>query len=240
MLNDEVKSEGISAESPRRGSGVAFVYETLKAEIIQLTLAPGSTIDESQLAVRFSLSRTPVREAMVRLAAEGLITTLPNRATMVSHIDFLNLPHFFDALTLMYRVTTRLAAANHASADLTHVLALRDAYEAAVEARDVVAMITVNRDFHVAIAEAGGNRYYRDLFARLLDEGMRILRLYYSSFNDVLPRQYANEHDEMIAAITARDVDRADQLARAHADQIVRQIRSYISADARPNASLAL
>ena len=240
MLNDEVKGDAASAEGPRRGSGVAFVYETLKAEIIQLRLTPGSTIDESQLAVRFNLSRTPIREAMVRLAAEGLITTLPNRATMVSHIDFLNLPHFFDALTLMYRVTTRLAAANHAPTDLAPILALRDAYEAAVEARDVVAMITVNRDFHVAIAEAGGNRYYRDLFARLLDEGMRILRLYYSSFNDVLPRQYANEHDEMIAAITARDVDRADQLAAAHADQIVRQIRSYISADVRPNAGLAL
>ena len=101
-------------------------------------------------------------------------------------------------------------------------------------------MITVNRDFHMAIAEAGGNRYYRDLFARLLDEGLRILRLYYSSFNDVLPRQYVSEHDEMIAAIAARDPDRADRLAAAHADQIVRQIRSYITAETRTNAGLAL
>lgn len=239
MPKDEANGEA-APEGPRRGSGVAHVYETLKAEIIQLRLAPGSTIDESHLAARFGLSRTPIREAMVRLAAEGLIVTLPNRATVVSHIDFLNLPHFFDALTLMYRVTTRLAAANHAADELPPILALRDAYGAAVEARDVVAMITVNRDFHVAIAEAGGNRYYRDLFARLLDEGMRILRLYYSSFNDVLPRQYADEHDAILAAIAARDVEGADRLAGAHADQIVRQIRSYISADIRPNAGLAL
>lgn len=240
MPRMKARSEAEMPEGPRRGSGVAHVFETLKAEIIELKLAPGSTIDESQLAARFNLSRTPIREAMVRLAAEGLITTLPNRATIVSQIDFLNLPHFFDALTLMYRVTTRLAAANHAPADIPGIRAHQARYEEAVEARDVVAMITVNRDFHVAIAKAGGNRYYVDLFARLLDEGLRILRLYYSSFNDMLPRQYVNEHDEMIGAIIARDVDRADRLAAAHADQIVRQIRSYISADNRPSNGLAL
>jgi DNA-binding GntR family transcriptional regulator len=243
MPKDEGRAEGAPEgpqEGPRRGSGVSHVYETLKAEIIQLRLAPGSTIDESQLAARFHLSRTPIREAMVRLAAEGLITTLPNRATVVSHIDFLGLPHFFDALSLMYRVTTRLAAMSRRDEDVAAIRACQAAYRAAVEARDVVAMITVNRDFHLAIAEAGGNRYYRDLFARLLDEGMRILRLYYRSFNDQLPRQYVGEHDEMIEAIEAGDVDRADRLAAAHADQIVRQIRSYISADSRPSAALAL
>lgn len=240
MAQAATKPEGEPTEGPRRGSGVAHVFEILKSEIIELKLAPGSTIDESQLATRFNLSRTPIREAMVRLAAEGLITTLPNRATIVSQIDFLNLPHFFDALTLMYRVTTRLAAANHGPADLTAIRALQDRYSHAVEARDVVAMITVNRDFHVAIARAGGNRYYVDLFARLLDEGLRILRLYYSSFNDVLPRQYVTEHDDMIAAIVARDMALADQLAARHADQIVRQIRSYISADNRPSAAMPL
>ncbi len=240
MPRAKARTDAAAPEGPRRGSGAAHVYETLKTEIIQLTLAPGSTIDESQLAGRFSLSRTPIREAMVRLAAEGLIVTLPNRATIVSHIDFLNLPQFFDALTLMYRVTTRLAAANHGPTDIAAIRDLQARYVAAVEARDVVAMITVNRDFHLAIARAGGNPYYGDLFARLLNEGLRILRLYYSSFNDVLPRQYAEEHDEMIAAIAARDVERADRTASAHADQIVRQIRSYISADTRTNAGLGL
>ncbi|MCC7320921.1 MAG: GntR family transcriptional regulator [Rubellimicrobium sp.] len=228
------------ADSPRRGAGVAHVFETLKAEIIDLRLAPGSTIDESQLAQRFNLSRTPIREAMVRLAAEGLITTLPNRATIVSQIDFLNLPQFFDALTLMYRVTTRLAAANHRPEALDRIRDLQARYGAAVEARDVVGMITVNRDFHVAIAQAGGNRYFTDLFARLLDEGLRILRLYYSSFNDDLPRQYVQEHDAMIAAIAARDLALADRLAAAHADQIVRQIRAFITADDRPGSALHL
>ncbi|MBF2713541.1 GntR family transcriptional regulator [Agrobacterium vitis] len=232
----------VDTEKPihRRGYGVSTVYETLRNEIIELTLAPGSPVDEQQLSDRFSLSRTPIREALVRLAAEGLITTLTNRATIVSSIDFLGLSEFFDALTLMYRVTTRLAALNHTPDHIEQILRFQEVFAEAVERRDVLAMIASNRDFHVAIAKAGKNRYYEDLFTRLLDEGRRILRLYYSSFNDVLPRQYVTEHEDMIQAIIERDADRADALATAHADQIVRQIRSYITADGRQTVNLKL
>ena len=216
-----------------RGSGVKLVYDALRAEILDLTLAPGSSIDENQLAERFAMSRTPIREALVRLAADGLITTLPNRATVVSHIDFLNLHTFFDALTLMYRVTTRLAAENRTEDDLARARALQAEFVAAVEARDALAMIAANREFHVALAEAAGNPYYLRLFTRLLDEGRRILRLYYSSFDDRLPRAYVEEHEEIIAAVEAQDIELCDRLASAHADQIVRQIRDYIAADRR-------
>ncbi|MDQ1183459.1 MULTISPECIES: GntR family transcriptional regulator [Agrobacterium] len=234
------KADEQEKQTHRRGFGVSTVYETLRNEIIELQLAPGSPIDELQLSERFSLSRTPIREALVRLSAEGLITTLTNRATIVSQIDFLGLPEFFDALTLMYRVTTRLAAANHTEVDIAQIRTLQSAFALAVEQRDALAMISTNRDFHVAIARAGGNRHYVELFTRLLDEGRRILRLYYSSFNDVLPNQYVSEHEDMIQAIIERNVERADALAKAHADQIVTQIRSYITADTRQSANLSL
>lgn len=224
----------------RRGSGVGHVYETLRNDIIELELPPGSPIDEVQLAQRFSLSRTPIREALVRLAAEGLITTLPNRATIVANIDFLGLPQFFDALTLMYRVTTRLAAVNHRADDIERIAALQARFTKAVAARDALAMISANRDFHIEIAKAGRNRYYTELFTQLLDEGRRILRLYYSSFHDMLPREYVDEHEAMIAAIVARDIERADGLASAHADQIVRHIQAAITADGRTNARIPL
>ncbi len=78
----------------KKGSGVKLVYDVLRDEIIDLSLAPGSPIDENQLAERFSMSRTPIREALVRLASDGFVTTLPNRSTVVSNIDFLSLPAF--------------------------------------------------------------------------------------------------------------------------------------------------
>ncbi len=147
------KADEREKQTHRRGFGVSTVYETLRNEIIELRLAPGSPIDELQLSERFSLSRTPIREALVRLSAEGLITTLTNRATIVSQIDFLGLPEFFDALTLMYRVTTRLAAANHTEADIAQIRTLQSAFALAVEQRDALSMISTNRDFHVAIAQ---------------------------------------------------------------------------------------
>ena len=222
----------------KRGSGVKHVYDVLRDEIIDLVLEPGSPIDEIQLAERFEMSRTPIREALVRLAGEGLVTTLPNRSTVVSNINFLTLHSFFDALTLMYRVTTRLAAECHTPSDLEEIRAHQAAFAHAVETQDALAMIATNRDFHAAIAAAARNTYYEGLFLRLLDEGRRILRLYYQSYHDQLPKEYVTEHEDIIAAIAARDIEAADRLALVHANQIVTQIQRFIASDRRQKIAL--
>ncbi|WP_312527804.1 GntR family transcriptional regulator [Paracoccus sp. (in: a-proteobacteria)] len=227
-----------AAADRKRGSGVKLVYDILRDEIISLSLPPGSAIDENQLAERFSMSRTPIREALVRLAGDGLVTTLPNRSTVVSNIDFLSLPAFFDAITLMYRVTTRLAARNRTEEDLRQIRAHQADFARAVREQDALAMIATNRDFHAAIAEAGRNPYYSGLFARLLDEGRRLLRLYYSSYSDRLPEEFVTEHDQMVQAIESQDLETADRLGSTHADQIVRQIRSLIAEDRREHIAL--
>lgn len=219
--------------------GAQTVYDTLRQSILELRLAPGSPLDEVGLSTQFEMSRTPIREALVRLSAEGLVTTLPNRNTIVSTIDLVQLPTYFEALTLMYRVTTRGAAVHRSAGDLLAIRELQLAYAEAVEQRDALAMIQSNRDFHVAIAVAGGNSYFTGLFTRLLDEGRRILRLYYQSFDDTLPRQYVDEHEAMVAAIEAGDADLADALAAGHAAQILRQIQSYIARDTTSRINLA-
>ena len=227
------------AEGTVRGKGSHTVYEALRRSIVELTLAPGSLLDEVGLSKQFAMSRTPVREALVRLASEGLVTTLPNRSTIVAAIDFVKLPVYFEALTLMYRVTTRDAAMHRHESDMPKIRQLQKAYAAAVRARNVVDMIQSNRDFHVTIAMAGRNSYFTTMFTRLLDEGRRILRLYYQSFDDRLPRQYVKEHDAMVASIEAGDPELADTLAAAHAAQIVRQIQSYIARGASSDIDLA-
>ncbi|KRB61972.1 AsnC family transcriptional regulator [Rhizobium sp. Root708] len=222
----------------KRGSGVKVVYELLRDEILDLVLPPGSPIDELQLAERFKMSRTPIREALVRLAGEGLIDTLPNRSTMVANIDFLNMHTFFDALVLMYRVTTKLAAQYHRPEDIVIIRAHQARFAAAAEAQDALAMIATNAALHSAIADAGRNPYFTGLFNRLLDEGRRILRLYYQSYGDRLPKQFVDEHEDMIAAIAARDAEAADRLAKAHAEQIVKQIQTFFSRNERIDIAL--
>jgi DNA-binding GntR family transcriptional regulator len=222
--------------SRRRGSGAATVYQTLKNEILNMTMAPGDPLDETGLSHRFGMSRTPVREALMRLVGEGLAHTLPNRNTVVSTIDFLSMPAYLDALTLMYRVSARLAAERRTESDLASIREHQTRFADAVYRADALGMLETNREFHLAIAMAGGNKYYNELFSRLLNEGMRVLRAYYLSFQDHLPEEYVNEHESIIAAIDRRDIERADALARQHAMQIVKRIESFIA----PNFGSAL
>lgn len=221
-----------------RGWGVQTVYEALRHDILEMTIPPGEPLDETRLSRRFAMSRTPVREALVRLAAEGLVTTLPNRNTIAAAIDFSTVPVYFDALTLMYRVTTRLAAMRRTESDLVEIRAFQQVFANSVDAADALAMIAVNRDFHLAIARAGRNRYYTDLFGRLLDEGRRLLRLYYSSYDDHLPRRFVDEHDAIVRAIVQKDADLADRLAGEHAGQVVHQIQSFLASGIGANLDL--
>lgn len=232
------KTDSPSLPERKRGSGVKMVYDLLRDQILDLKLAPGSPIDEVQLAERFKMSRTPIREALVRLAGEGLIETLPNRSTMVSNIDFLNLHTFFDALVLMYRVTTRLAAQSHRPEDIAIIRGFHEDYAAAVESRDAIRMIATNAAFHAAIAEAGRNPYFTSLFRRLLDDGRRILQLYYQSYEEHFPQRFVDEHAAILAAIAARDVEEADRLGKAHAEQIVAQVQKLFSRNERLDIAL--
>ena len=222
----------------KRGSGVKLVYDILREEILDLKLAPGSAVDEVQLSERFQLSRTPIREALVRLAGEGLIETLPNRSTLVSNIDFINLGSYFDALVLMYRVTTRLAAQNHRPEDLPQLRQRHEAYAEAFHSRNTLAMIYTNVAFHAAIAEAGRNLYFTSFFRRLLDQGQRILRLYYRSYDEQFPQTFIDEHAAILTAIETRDVEEADRLAKPHAEQIVAQVQKLFSPDDRLDIEL--
>jgi DNA-binding GntR family transcriptional regulator len=230
-MSNSTPAEAEKPAAPVRGFGVQRVYTVLRQEIIELVLEPGQPLDETRLSQRFNMSRTPVREALMRLATEGFVTTLPNRNTIVSTINFGELPVYYDTLTLMYRITTRLAAMHRTDADLDVIRGQAAQFEAAVDASDALSMIASNRELHVAIARAGRNKYYVELFARLLDEGRRLLRIYYRTFEDHLPSQYVDQHAAIIAAIVGRDAEKADKLAAEHAVQIVRQIQSLLSAN---------
>jgi DNA-binding GntR family transcriptional regulator len=73
---------------------------------------------------------------------------------------------------------------------------------------------------------------------RVLEESRRLLRLYYRSYEDRLPQAFVDEHEDLIAAVAARDVEAADRLARAHAEQIVRQIQQLFTGNGRLNVEL--
>ncbi len=214
------------AVEPRRskGTGAAYVYGELRDDILTLELPPGENLDEARLVERFGMSRTPVREALIRLASDGLVTLLPNRGAVVASVDLVEFPRYVEALDLAQRAATGFAAMRRTAADLERIVAARDAFEVAIVHGDVLTMTATNRDFHVAIGEAAHNRYIADLYRRLLDEGMRILRIPFAydpaEDNGVQRHRHriVEEHRDIVDAIAAQDMARAEALAHAHAE----------------------
>lgn len=217
MTSKSARAPKQQQERPGRGSGSRHVYDTLHREILSLKLGPGTPLDETQIARRFGMSRSPVREALSRLAAQHLVVMLPNRSTLVAPIDLMTFPRYVEALDLLQRINTRLAAQHRSSADLAEMERMATGFEESVEHYDHLAMSAMNKAFHMAIAEAGRNPYLCRQYSDLLDEGRRLLHLHFEYLART-EREYllTDQHREMIAAIEARDVEAADRLAHAH------------------------
>src|SRR5262249_14818665 len=93
-----------------KGTGTQVSYSELRRRIRRLDLAPGADLDEQALVREFKLSRTPVREALLRLAHEELVEIIPNRGTRVTGLQFTELGEIFDSLEILTRITSRWAA----------------------------------------------------------------------------------------------------------------------------------
>ena len=203
-----------------KGTGVRFAYDSLRDEILSLTLAPGALLDETTLAERFGMSRSPLREALIRLAGEELVVTLANRSTIVAPIDIQSFPKYVEALDIAQRMNTRLAAELRTETDLATIAKRQRDFVAAVKTRNHLAMSEANRAFHMAIAHAGRNPYLSAFYDRLLNQGRRMLHLHFEFLEKGQGGLLlTDEHDEMLDAIRQRDVERADHLAHAHTRQ---------------------
>ena len=209
-----------AVEKMEKGSGWRTVYESLRRDILSLELRPGQLLDETSLADRFNLSRSPVREALIRLSGDDLVTILPNRSTIVSPLEISSIPKYVEALDLAQRINTRLAAQLRTAGDLDRMEQRQREFVVAVKSGDHLAMSEANKQFHMAIAIAGQNPFFIDFYERLLDQGRRMLHMHFK-FLERTHEGYllTDEHDEMLAAIAARNVERADVLAHAHTRQ---------------------
>lgn len=203
--------------------------------IVDMTLAPGRELDEAELVSWLGVSRTPIREALFRLAAEGLVIQVPNRGAHVAPVDLSNLRQYFEALDYLQRGVNRLAALRRSEQDVLRLQDAQQAFEAAMTGGEPSRINAENRHFHGIIADAAGNAHLGDSYRRLLVEGSRIAYLVFLNAATVVPdhlTRTADEHQGMVQAIRARDADRAEALGRDHTELFrERVIRSLVSRD---------
>lgn len=193
-------------------------YASLREHILSGELPHGTHLAEEDLAESLGISRTPVREALRRLAAEGLVDFEPNRGASVTRWEREELRDIFDVRALLEAYATERAAAN-ASDELVSALdALCDAMNALIEQDDSVErrreLGELNSRFHQTLIDAAGSKRLGVMIESLLHVP-RAMNTYGQYSPDALKRSMA-QHAEIVEAVRARDSVWAASVMRAH------------------------
>lgn len=186
----------------------------LREMILNGELRPGEKVPEEQLCERFGVSRTPIREALKVLAAEGVLQILPHRGAIVARITDEQVEELFPIMASLERLAGILACTNATEADIARMQALHDAMMACFAAGEEADYLRLNRQIHEAFFEVAGNAtlsaYYQQVLTRIhaCRFVMRKSRAHWEAA--------VAEHGAMMEAFAARDAARLGALMEAH------------------------
>lgn len=201
-------------------------YIQLRQKIVRLDFAPGDVLREDELRETLGLGRTPIREALQRLAREHFVTVIPRRGMFVSGIEVEELSMLFETRAVLEPYAARLAA-------LRGTAAQWDEMEATLELTadptlDDVAQLELDRRCHEIIWAASGNRFLLDTLDMLYAQSDRLWHLYLA---DVADMQHAvDEHQAILVALRAADGDAVADLLETHVRGFDTQIRGAVTA----------
>jgi DNA-binding GntR family transcriptional regulator len=187
-------------------------YEFIRDAIQQGRLKPGDRLREIELAEQIGLSRTPVREALARLEADGVIANDPVRGLTVTRLDYNMVSELYVMREILEGTAARLAA-QHASEVELDILAEICAQYAQCEG-DPAALAAKNRQFHDALYRCSHNRYLLKMLSALHDAMALLGDTTLTNLERV--EKTLEEHAAIIAAVTERDADRAERVTREH------------------------
>jgi len=219
------------------------LYEDLRRRIITMDLAPGSDLDEAELSTAYGMSRTPVRETLIRLQSEGLVVQRRNRGNTVAPLDMATLQSWFEAGRMIHRAMVRLAAFRRTAADLAGIREARDAFEQATADGAQLQMLYANERFHDRIGQAARNPYLYAAYRRVLADHERISELCYAYEAEVRAESdkqlTLDEHRQLYDAIAAGDAETAERVIDAHLSLARDGLRNALEQSERMLSGLA-
>ena len=201
-------------------------YEELRDRLVTLQIKPGEPIDEDQLGRELEMGRTPIREAIKRLALENLVTVFPRRGTFAAEINITDLAHITDVRQALegqaaYRAAERITDAQQA--ELTQLL---DELHASRGSDDMPALMALDTRVHRFIYRLSGNPFLEETLYRYFNLSLRIWYLVI----DRLPHMFqrVHEHEPLLEAIAARDPELAREIVAGHVATFESEIRSVL------------
>jgi DNA-binding GntR family transcriptional regulator len=223
MMLDDIEGR----EMLTRPALAVELADRLRQMIVDGDLEPGGKVPEKVLTERFGVSRTPLREALKVLAAEGYIKLIPNRGSVVAELTIGDLEEAFPIIAALEGAAGELACRSASDEEIADIRRTNDAMHAAFEAGDMPAYFDLNQQIHGAILSAARNpmlvQHHRKV-AQLVQRAR-----YQANRTPQRWQEAVVEHDAIIKALEARDGERLGRLMKAHLEHKLEALRRALA-----------
>jgi len=210
-------------------------YEIIQEKIITMALEPGEHLDEKKLVSELEIGRTPVREALLRLATECLVEAQPNRGFVVRPLTLQNIKAMFEALHVLDLGAPTLAVHQDTRSHLALMEAAQQAFEEAMKKNDPLRLVWTNHDFHMHFARSCANGYLIRALANVRCEANRLAYLSFGEKTEMagdLLEHYqtvCREHMQIMEFLEKKDLPGLKKTIETHIRSFQRRIVIYLT-----------
>jgi DNA-binding GntR family transcriptional regulator len=218
-----------------RQSLAVKAYEKIIHKIISLEYNPGQHLEENQLVERLGIGRTPIREALLRLAGENMVESQPNKGFVVRPITLQNTKAVFEGMKILELAVASLAVRQDATNLRSKMEASNEKVKSAVKSMDVFGLVEANHDFHMYFADCSHNEYLVRAVNEVRSEAKRLSYLSYA--NEIDPERsiqihyesVIREHDEIITYLGESNEVRLKETIEKHIRTFQQRIILYMT-----------
>lgn len=198
------------------------VYELLRDEILRVERQPGDLVSELELAQRYQVSKTPVREALRLLAQDGWVVVLPRKGYLIRPLRLVDLREIFDVRSLVEPTVAGEAARVSTPDQISRLEGFVEGQAAADG--DLDKALQAARGFHIAMAEIAGNSRITRIVADLLDEVRRLHFLLPGVVAHITSEEELKAHRNLVKACRSGQAEKATQLMQSHISEVARTL----------------
>lgn len=201
------------------------VYRALRQDILSCSLSPGQSLHEVDLAARFGVSKSPIRDALIRLEVDRLITVTPRKSYRVAPVSLADAEELFQFRSMMEEAAVRLTSS---AADQKHLASL-DRFRRLKDWRGTGGFVAYNREFHVALAKLCPNRRIGAATQDLVEQFDRLVILSVSVIDNRDMDKLVAEHVAIIDAVQACNGRRSARLLSEHIGKARKRVITSLS-----------
>ncbi len=218
-------------KGPKARSLSDAAYEELVKRITRLDLEPGSVLAEKSLVEEIGIGRTPVREALQRLAMEGLVVHRLNRGMFVSEVGYAEVQEIYEFRSMIDGFACRLAAQRASKAQANRLMEIHTQLVDATTNDNIDAYVVLNREFYCVLADATNNSYIRETIPRIMNLHLRLWFIISNRLGSwhSIARSHEIMTRDVAEAITQHDAERAELAVKNYIAQRHRDLRHTFS-----------